>query len=48
MGRDEQAGDDPLLRQLFFEFARDDGQSIVGMLRSLAGAASFSARVEAP
>jgi hypothetical protein len=48
MGRDEQAGDDPLLRQLFFEFAQNERQSIVGMLRSLAGAASFSARVETP
>ncbi|HYJ11856.1 MAG TPA: DUF1588 domain-containing protein [Polyangiaceae bacterium] len=48
MGRDEQVGDDPLLRQLFFEFAQNDTQSILGMLRSLAGAASFSARAEAP
>jgi hypothetical protein len=48
MGRDEQAGDDPLLRQLFFEFAQNETQSILGMLRSLAGAASFSARAEAP
>jgi hypothetical protein len=48
MGRDETAGDDPLLRQLFFEFAQNGAQSLLGMLRSLAGSKSFSARVEAP
>jgi hypothetical protein len=48
MGRDEQAGDDPLLRQLFFEFAQNDTQSILGILRGLARASTFSARVEAP
>lgn len=48
LGRDEAAGDDPLLRQLFFEFAQNDSQSIVTMLRSLANATTFHARAEAP
>jgi Protein of unknown function (DUF1588)/Protein of unknown function (DUF1592)/Protein of unknown function (DUF1585) len=47
-GRDEQPGDDPLLRQLFFELARDDSQQIVTLLRSLATSKSFNARTEAP
>jgi hypothetical protein len=46
MGRDETEGDDPLLRQLFFEFAQNDGQSMLTMLKSLASSASFSARAE--
>jgi hypothetical protein len=48
LGRDEAAGDDPLLRQLFFEFAQNDSQSILTMLRSLANATTFHARAEAP
>jgi hypothetical protein len=48
LGRDEADYDDPLLRQLFFEFAENDRQSIVGLLRSLASAPSFSARSETP
>jgi hypothetical protein len=48
LGRDETAGDDPLLRQLFFEFAQNESQSIVGLLRSLASSTSFHARAEAP
>jgi hypothetical protein len=48
MGRDETEGDDPLLRQLFFEFAQNDSQSMLTMLRSLASSASFSARAEVP
>ena len=48
LGRDEVAGDDPLLRQLFFEFAQNESQSIVGMLRSLASSTSFHARAETP
>jgi hypothetical protein len=48
MGRDEDAGDDPLLRQLFFELAQNGSQSIVGLLRGLATSAAFSARREAP
>ena len=47
-GRDEDAGDDALLRQLFFEFASNDSQSIVTLLRSLATAKTYSARTEAP
>jgi hypothetical protein len=47
-GRDEAPADDPLLRQLFFEFAQNQAQSIVGMLGHLAAAPSFSSRVEAP
>jgi hypothetical protein len=48
MGRDETEGDDPLLRQLFFEFAQNQSQSMLGMLRSLASSASFSVRAEVP
>jgi len=47
-GRDETPEDDPLLRQLFFEFARDNAQSILGMLSQLAGAPSFNSRRETP
>jgi hypothetical protein len=48
LGRDEAAGDDPLLRQLFFEFAQNDSQNIVTLLRSLASANTFHARAETP
>lgn len=48
LGRDEVAGDDPLLRQLFFEFAQNDSQDIVQMLKSLASSSLFHARQEAP
>lgn len=47
-GRDETPADDPLLRQLFFEFARDQAQDIVGMLGHLAAAPVFSSRTESP
>jgi len=47
-GRDETPADDPLLRQLFFEFAQNQAQSIVGMLSHLAAAPSYSSRTEAP
>jgi hypothetical protein len=47
-GRDETTTDDPLLRQLFFEFAQNQSQSIVLMLNHLATAGSFSSRAEAP
>ena len=47
-GRDETAADDPLLRQLFFEFAQNGAQDIVGMLRHLAAAPAFNSRSEAP
>jgi len=48
LGRDEVAGDDPLLRQLFFEFAENDSQNIVQMLKSLGNSSLFHARQEAP
>ncbi|HEY6081095.1 MAG TPA: DUF1588 domain-containing protein, partial [Polyangiaceae bacterium] len=48
LGRDETSGDDPLLRQLFFEFAQNDSQSIVTLLRSLANSTSFHARKATP
>jgi Protein of unknown function (DUF1588)/Protein of unknown function (DUF1592) len=47
-GRDETAADDPLLRQLFFEFAQNSAQDIIGMLRHLAAAPAFNSRSEAP
>jgi hypothetical protein len=47
-GRDETPADDPLLRQLFFEFAKDQAQNITLMLSHLASAPSFSRRTEAP
>lgn len=47
-GRDEVAGDDPLLRQMFFDFANNDEQDIVRLLRTLASSSSFSRRSEAP
>ncbi len=47
-GRDETAADDPLLRQLFFEFAQNSTQDIVGMLRHLAAAPAFNSRSETP
>jgi hypothetical protein len=48
MGRDETAGDDPTLRQMFYDFADNDEQDIVRMLRTLASSKTFSSRVEAP
>ena len=47
-GRDEAAGDDPVLRQMFIEFADGDAQDIVGMLRTLANSATFSRRAGVP
>ena len=47
-GRDEEAGDDPLLRSMFFEFANQDAQSITTMLRTLATSSHFSARSKRP
>lgn len=46
-GRDETSGDDPVLRQMFFDFANQDRQSIVGMLRTLASSNTLSRRAEA-
>jgi hypothetical protein len=48
MGRDESAGDDPLLRQMFFGFANGGQQNIVDMLQTLARSGSFSQRLETP
>lgn len=45
-GRDETPGDDPLLRQMFFDFANNEEQDIVRMLRTLARSSSFSHRSE--
>jgi hypothetical protein len=47
-GRDETPADDPLLRQLFFEFAQNQAQNITLMLNHLVAAPSNSRRVEAP
>ena len=48
LGRDETPDDDPLLRQMFFDFANQDQQDILGMLRTLAGSGALSRRSEAP
>ena len=48
LGRDETSEDDPLLRQMFFDFANQDQQDILGMLRTLAGSSALSRRLEAP
>ncbi len=45
MGRDEEPGDDPLLRKMFFGFARNDEQDLIGLLRMLATSSHFSQRV---
>jgi len=47
-GRDEEPGDDPVLRQMFFQFAGDGAQDIVAMLGLLAGSPSFSQRSSTP
>jgi hypothetical protein len=47
-GRDETVGDDPVLRQMFFDFANNEKQEIVGMLHTLASSSTFSRRSEAP
>jgi hypothetical protein len=47
LGRDETPGDDPVLRQMFFDFANQDQESILGMLRTLAGSNALSRRAEA-
>jgi hypothetical protein len=46
VGRDERPGDDPLLRQLFVDFAGDGQQDIVRLLRTLAVAPAFVRRVQ--
>jgi len=47
-GRTEEPADDPVLRQMFFTFANNDAQDILGMLRIAAGAPTFAQRSEAP
>jgi hypothetical protein len=47
MGRPEVASDDPILRQLFFDFANGGAQDIIAMLGTLAGSTTFSQRSEA-
>jgi hypothetical protein len=44
VGRDERPGDDPVLRQMFFQLAKGDAQDIVSMLRTLAGSTVLSGR----
>jgi hypothetical protein len=48
LGRDEIASDDPLLRQMFFDFANNDEQAIVPLLKTLGSAPALSQRTEAP
>lgn len=45
VGRDERPSDDPLLRKMFFTFAHNDDQDLVGLLRLLATSSQFSQRV---
>lgn len=47
-GRDEAPADDPLLRQLFFEFAQNKSQNLLGMLTQLATSPGFNSRTETP
>jgi hypothetical protein len=48
LGRDEVAADDPLLRQLFFEFAQNKSQNLLGLLKQLATSPGFNGRMETP
>ena len=48
VGRDETAVDDPVLRQMFREFAADGEQDILRMLRTLTSSTTFSRRTESP
>lgn len=47
-GRKESVGDYPTLRRMFFDFADDGKQEIVGMLHTLTNSGNFSRRTEAP
>jgi hypothetical protein len=47
-GREETATDDPLLRQMFFDFANEEKQDIVQLLQALSSAPNFSRRSEVP
>ncbi len=44
----ETADDDPVLREVFFQFARDDKQDLFALLTSLATSPTFDTRAEAP
>jgi hypothetical protein len=46
-GREEVPGDDPLLRRMFFGFASNDEQALIGLLQVAANAPVFSQRSEA-
>jgi hypothetical protein len=48
LGRDEVTGDNPILRQMFFDFANNGSQDIVQMLHTLASSPAFSQRSEVP
>jgi hypothetical protein len=48
MARDERPGDDPVLRQMFFQFAEGGAQQMLPALRLLAGSETVSHRAEAP
>jgi hypothetical protein len=48
MGREETEGDDPLLKTMFLELARQDGRGLTHTLRTLAGSKSITDRSEAP
>ena len=48
MGRDEEPGDDPTLRQMFFGFKQQNSQDIVAMLNVLSGSPSFTQRTGTP
>jgi Protein of unknown function (DUF1588)/Protein of unknown function (DUF1592) len=48
MGRDELPGDDPVLREMYFRFAKNDTQDIAMALRTLAHSAAMSVRGQEP
>jgi hypothetical protein len=48
MGREEEPGDDPVLRQMFFSFAKNDQQDILAALKALVTSSSFNQRTETP
>ena len=48
MGRDDLEGDDPLLRQMYFQFARGGKQDIQAALRILASSTLLAARKDQP
>ena len=48
LGRPEVSSDDPVLRELFFDFANGERQDLVDMLSTLAGSSTFARRAETP